>query len=93
MEYYALRLLLWRKDDWTHEQIHFAVLAIETAAKKMNVSPEEMQQRLKKQNLIESFIVKYYDVFHTMSLEHVAEDTIEALIKWENASNREGGDE
>lgn len=81
------------KDDWTHEQIHFAVLAIETAAKKMNVSPEEMQQRLKKQNLIESFIVKNYDVFHTMSLEHVAEDTIEALIKWENASKREGGDE
>jgi hypothetical protein len=59
----------------------------------MNVSPEEMQQRLKKQNLIESFIVKYYDVFHTMSLEHVAEDTIEALIKWENASKREGGGE
>lgn len=82
-----------RKDDWTNEQIHFAVLAIEAAAKKMNVSPEEMQQRLKKQNLIESFIVKYYDVFHTMSLEHVAEDTIEALIKWENASKREGGDE
>ena len=81
------------KYDWTHEQIHFAVLAIEAAAKKMNVSPEEMQQRLKKQNLIESFIVKYYDVFHTMSLEHVAEDTIEALIKWENASKREGGDE
>lgn len=81
------------KDDWTHEQIHFAVLAIEAAAKKMNVSPEEMQQRLKKQNLIESFIVKYYDVFHTMSLEHVAEDTIEALIKWENASKREGGAE
>jgi hypothetical protein len=52
-----------------------------------------MQQRLKKQNLIESFIVKYYDVFHTMSLEHVAEDTIEALIKWENASKREGGAE
>ncbi len=82
-----------RKDDWTHEQIHFAVLAIEVAAKKMNVSPEEMQQRLKKQNLIESFIVKYYDVFHTMSLEHVAEDTIEALVKWENASKMEGGAE
>ena len=82
-----------RKDDWTHEQIHFAVLAIEAAAKKMNVSPEEMQQRLKKQNLIESFIVKYYDVFHTMSLEYVAEDTIGALIKWENASKMEGGTE
>ena len=81
-----------RKDDWTHEQMHFVVLAIEAAAKKTNVRPGEMQQRLKKQNLIESFIVKYYDVFHTMSLEHVAEDTIEALIRWENSSEREGGE-
>ena len=38
-------------------------------------------------------ILKYYDVFHTMSLEHVAEDTIEALVKWENASKMEGGAE
>ena len=78
-------------EQWTEEQLHFAVLAIEAAAKKMNVSPSEMQQRLNAQNLIESYIVKYYDVFHTMSLEHVAEDTIEALLKWENASEEKGG--
>ena len=51
-----------------------------------------MHQRLNAQNLIESYIVKYYDVFHTMSLEHVAEDTIEALLRWENASKEEGGE-
>ena len=33
-------------------------------------------------------IVKYYDVFHTMSLEHVADDTIAALLKWEEASSK-----
>ena len=76
--------------QWTEEQLHFAVLAIEAAAKKMNVSPSEMQQRLSAQNLIESYIVKYYDVFHTMSLEHVAEDTIEALLKWESTSKEKG---
>ena len=76
---------------WTPEQVHFAVLAIEAAAKKMNVSPNEMQHRLKAQNLIDSYIVKYYNVFHTMSLEHVAEDTIEALLRWENDSNGKGG--
>lgn len=75
---------------WTPEQVHFAVLAIEAAAKKMNVSPNEMQHRLKAQNLIDSYIIKYYDVFHTMSLEHVAEDTIEALLNWENASMGKG---
>lgn len=79
-------------NQWTEEQVHFAVLAIEAAAKKMNISPSEMQQRLNAQNLIESYIVKYYEVFHTMSLEHVAEDTIEALLKWENASTEKGGE-
>ena len=79
-------------NQWTEEQVHFAVLAIETAAKKMNISPSEMQQRLNAQNLIESYIVIYYEVFHTMSLEHVAEDTIEALLKWENASTEKGGE-
>ena len=77
---------------WTPEQVHFAVLAVEAAAKKMNISPAEMQHRLKAQNLIDTYIVKYYDVFHTMSLDHVAEDTIEALLKWENASPEEGGE-
>lgn len=81
----------YKEGIWTPEQVHFAVLAIEAAAKKMNVSPEEMQQRLKAQNLIEEYIVKYYDVFHTMSLEHVADDTIEALLRWEQAAKEEGG--
>ena len=77
---------------WTPEQVHFAVLAIEAAAKKMNISPNEMQHRLKAQNLIDSYIIKYYDVFHTMSLEQVAEDTIEALLNWENSSVEKGED-
>ena len=74
---------IYPKDGWSPEQVHFAVLAIEASAKKMGISPREMQQRLNEQDLIESFIVKYYDVFHTMSLEHIAEDTIEALLRRE----------
>lgn len=69
--------------QWSTEELSFAILAIEAAAKKMNISPAEMHGRLKAQNLIEDYIVRYYDVFHTMSLEHVAEDTIAALLKWE----------
>ncbi len=77
--------------QWTPEELHFSVLAIEAAAKKMNISSGEMQRRLKAHNLIDDYIVKYYDVFHTMSLEHVAEDTIEALLRWEEASDEKGG--
>ena len=65
------------------EHLHFVVLAIEAAAKKMGISPSEVQRRLKKQGLIENLLVKHYDVFHTMRLEHVAEDTVDALLTWE----------
>lgn len=33
--------------QWISDEVHFAVLAIESAAKKMNISPMEMQRRLK----------------------------------------------
>lgn len=78
--------------QWTSDEVHFAVLAIESAAKKMDISPMEMQRRLKKQDLLESYIIKCYDVFHTMSLDHVAEDTVDALLNWEHSSQAMGGD-
>ena len=72
------------------DHLHFVVVAIESAAKKMGISPSEMHYRLKKQGLIESFLVKHYEVFHTMSLDHVAEDTVDALLTWEsNAKDKE----
>lgn len=77
------------------DRIHFAVLAIEAGAKKMGISPAEMRKRLEKQNLIKHYILRCYDVFHTMSLTHVGEDVAEALKNWEAASantpNKKGG--
>ena len=73
--------MLKQKDSrhWTPEELHFSVLAIEAAAKKMKISPGEMQRRLKAQNLIDNYIVKYYEVFHTMRLGHVADEVILTL--------------
>ena len=65
------------------DRIHFAVLAIEAAAQKMGISPAEMRRRLKKQQLIDRLILRHYNVFHTMSLQHVGEDVVEALQNWE----------
>lgn len=79
--------------QWSAEELSFAILAIEAAAKRMNISPAEMYERLKAQNLIDTYIVKYYDVFHTMSLEHIAEDTIAALLKWEETTPKKGGEQ
>ena len=63
-------------------------MAIEAGAKKMGISPMDMYQRMEKVNLVKRLLLDCYDVMHTQSLKHVAEDVVEALLNWEA---REGG--
>ena len=66
------------------DRIQFAVIAIETAAKKMGVSTAELTQRLEAQGLIEGRLIQFYDTLHTQSPDYVADDIIETLYNWEN---------
>ena len=66
-----------------YDRIHFAVMAIESAARKMHVSGRTMHDRLKAQNLIHDRLLARYDDLHTQSLEWVAEDTVTTLKNWE----------
>lgn len=70
--------------DENYRKIHFAVMAIESGAKKLNISGREMEQRLQKQDLINRRLIRHYDLLHTQSLEYVADDITETLINWEN---------
>ena len=68
------------------DKIHFAVMAIEASAKEMRISPMEMRRRLEKVGLVRRLLLDY-DVMHTQSLRHVAEDVVEALRNWEAAAS------
>ena len=59
-------------------------MAIEGSAKKLNVSGDVMFNRLKKQDIIHSRLLKHYELLHTQSLNWVIDDTIETLENWEN---------
>lgn len=69
--------------DEKYRRIHFAVMAIEGSAKKLNISGEEMFKRLNKQDIIHSRLIKHYELLHTQSLDWVVDDTIETLNNWE----------
>lgn len=71
------------KNQLQTEKIHFAIMAIGAASQKMGIPVTEMHQRLKRVNLIDKLILGCYDVLHTQSLKHVAEDVVEALQNWE----------
>ena len=63
-------------DNDTYRHIHFAVMAIESGARKLGISGKEMHDRLLKQGLI-------HEDLHTQSLDWVADDISETLLNWE----------
>lgn len=70
-------------DNESYRKIHFAVMAIESGAKKLNISGQEMERRLQKQDLIRQRLIGQYEMLHTQSLDYVADDIAETLVNWE----------
>ena len=66
-----------------YDRIHFVVMVIESAARKMHVSGRTMHDRLKAQDLIRNRLLARYDDLHTQSLDWVAADTVTTLKNWE----------
>ena len=66
-----------------HKRIHFAVMAIESGARKLGIPGQVMHDRLKAQDLIHNRLIAMYDNLHTQSLDWVAEDTVPTLKNWE----------
>lgn len=70
-------------DDETYKRIHFAVMAIESGARRLGISGKEMHDRLQKQGLIHCRLINRYEELHTQSLDYVANDISETLLNWE----------
>jgi len=66
-------------------RIHFAIIAIESGARKMGISGCGMYARLKAQNLIHNRLLARYEQLHTQSREWVADDIVETLKNWESS--------
>jgi len=70
-------------DTEDYRKIHFAVMAIESGAKKLNISGQEMERRLRNQDLIHLRLIGQYELLHTQSLDYVTDDITETLLNWE----------
>ncbi|MBQ0056712.1 MAG: DUF3791 domain-containing protein [Bacteroidales bacterium] len=73
-------------DSEAYRKIHFAVMAIESGAAKLNISGQQMEERLQKQDLIRKRLIDQYEMLHTQSLDYVADDIAETLQNWESSN-------
>ncbi|MCQ2350978.1 MAG: DUF3791 domain-containing protein [Paludibacteraceae bacterium] len=74
-----------RSADMDYRYVHFAVMAIESGAQKMNISGKQMHDRLQKQDLIHRRLFGRYEELHSQSLQYVTDDIVETLQNWEAA--------
>ena len=68
------------------EQIVMAFVAtcIETTARKLNTTYNEIFQRMERVGMIENYIIPNYEPLHSESREVLAERIIEYLNNWED---------
>ena len=57
----------------------FATFCIESTARRLGKSYQEVYQRMKKVRMIDDYIIPCYDALHTQSRERVTDDMIEYL--------------
>lgn len=71
----------------------FASSCIESAARELGCTSDEMYRRMKSVNLIDEYILKHYDILHTESRANVTKDIVGCLLLWEDKKgvNRERG--
>ncbi|MBR6520387.1 MAG: DUF3791 domain-containing protein [Paludibacteraceae bacterium] len=67
------------------EQIVMAFVAtcIETTARHLGVSYQEVYKRMERVGMIDNYIVPNYEPLHSESREVLAERMVECLINWE----------
>ena len=70
-------------DNEIYRRIHFAVMAIESGARKLGITGKEMHDLHCELGLIHNRLIKRYEELHTQSLDWVADDICETLLNWE----------
>jgi len=61
----------------------FVATCIESTARLLNTSYQEVYQRMKRVGLIEKYIVPHYETLHSESRENIAEGIAACLKEWE----------
>lgn len=61
----------------------FVATCIESTARLLNTTYQEVYNRMKRVGMIEGYIIPHYEALHTESRENVANGMIECLNQWE----------
>jgi len=65
----------------------FIASCVESLSEQEGCTPAQMWERMTRVNLIDSYLIPYYDTLHTESRENVTKSVLETLKRWEERRN------
>ncbi|MCF0190314.1 MAG: DUF3791 domain-containing protein [Marinilabiliaceae bacterium] len=65
----------------TQNNVEYITAVIGTLSTKLGLPCSRIYRSLNEAGLIQNYLVKCYDVLHTLSLEYVAEDVVNYMTK------------
>jgi hypothetical protein len=72
----------------TEIMLSFASSCVEGVARRLGIGYHEAYSRLKKEDLIDKYIMEFYDVLHLESRTHLIDDVVECLTNREKAARK-----
>lgn len=66
-------------DNMTPQELEFAVFCVGCIAEKLNRPIPEIYDLLVQNDILQNYIVEFYDVLHTQSKDYITEDIIRLL--------------
>lgn len=66
-------------DNMTPQELEFAVYCVGCVADRLNRPVPEVYDLLAQNNILQDYIVEFYDVLHTQSRDYIVEDVISLM--------------
>ena len=74
---------MFNRIDITEEQLYFAVYCITALSRNLDMNPSDVYELIsKKTNILDDYIIKYYDTLHTQGEDYIVSEIIQ-LFKGE----------
>ena len=66
--------------DITDEQLYFAIYCITALSRNLNMNPDDVYELIsEKTNILDDYIIKYYDTLHTQGEDYIVSEIIQLL--------------
>ena len=68
-----------KESSFSIKELEFSLFCIDFVAKELNLSPDDVYQKLKQSGILQDYIIDNYEMLHTLSREYLVQDIVQLM--------------